>query len=155
MDFWVSWWMLCSAAYLKGSCTAFITGVLGQMNHLLEVSTAIYFLICLRHNSATFNNKHFSARRRPWWQQILTASNQSLPNCVFWNISFAFCLRKLNVLEQLTVWHYFWMSLTQWSKSGLISNLKLNPISATLLWEGLAVCGISLMMVDDGGLFQP
>jgi len=63
MDFWVGWWMLCSAAYLRGSCAAFITAALGQMNHLLEVSTAIYFLICLRHNSVTFNSKHFSAKK--------------------------------------------------------------------------------------------
>lgn len=62
-DFGVGWRLLCSPAYLRGSWVAFIIGALGQMNHLLEVSTAIYFLICLRHNSVTFNNKHFSAKK--------------------------------------------------------------------------------------------
>lgn len=80
------------------------------MNHHLEVSTAIYFLICLRETILwPLAINIFQPKKAVLMTANLNSEQQKLYELCFLNVSYALYLKNQNVLEQLSVWNFFCM----------------------------------------------
>lgn len=78
------------------------------MNHHLEVSTAIYFLICLRETIVwPLAINIFQPKKAVLMTANLSSQQQKLWELGFWNASFALYSKNQIVLEQLTLWNSF------------------------------------------------
>lgn len=95
--------MVCSKP--EGQLWLCIIGAPGQMNHHLEVSAAIYFLICLKETTLwPLAINIFHPKNAVLMTANLNREQQKLYKTCFLNVSFALYLESQNVLEQLAVW---------------------------------------------------